>query len=77
MPMPRRALPPAALAAAAALLACAACSKPAPPDTDRPPEPQAAASELHAPIDRAKAADAQVEDAAAKQRAAIDAQAGD
>lgn len=65
----------AATAAAAALLLCAACTKPAPPDTERPPEPQAADA-IRKPIDRAKAAEAQVGDAAAKQRAAIAAQTG-
>jgi hypothetical protein len=81
-----------AAAALATLLLCAACSKPEPPETDRPPEPQAAqgadrqsaaaadATELRdaiqQPIDRAKAVDAQVQDAAAKQQAAVDAQSG-
>lgn len=74
MPMPRHAAP-AAATAAAALLLCAACTKPAPPDTERPPEPQATGA-IRKPIDRAKAAEGQVGDAAAKQRAAIDAQAG-
>ena len=101
MPMPahaRRLRAPATVVAAAiaTLLLCAACSKPEPPDTDRPPEPQATpapadqgatagntagnATELRdaiqQPIDRAKAVDGQVEDAAAKQRAAVDAQTG-
>ena len=81
-----------AVAAFATLLLCAACSKPEPPDTDRPPEPQAApapadrgttagnATELRdtiqQPIDRAKAVQDQVDAAAAKQRAAVDAQTG-
>jgi hypothetical protein len=84
--------PPVAIAAAAlaTLLLCAACSKPKPPETDRPPEPQAGsgpaatatsdATELRdaiqQPIDRAKAVDAQVQGAAAKQQAAVDAQSG-
>lgn len=81
MPVPR----PIILAAMAALLACAACSKPEPPETERPPEPQAQpeapqATELRdairQPIDRAKAVEGQVQDAAAQQQAAIDAQAG-
>ena len=76
MPMSRPAVPAAVAAiATTALLLCAACSKPRPPDTDRPPEPRAADA-IHQPIDRAKAAEGDVEDAAAKQRAAIDAQTG-
>ncbi len=76
MPMPRHAMATAmATAAATVLLLCAACTRPERPDTERPPEPQAAGA-IHAPIDRAKAAEGQVEDAAAKQRAAIDAQTG-
>lgn len=77
---------PLTLAILAVLLACTACSKPEPPETERPPEPQAQrpdeqqATELRdaiqQPIDRAKAVEAQVQDAAAAQQAAIDAQAG-
>jgi hypothetical protein len=68
-----------------AALSCAACSKPEPPDTDRPPEPKAQPESPQAtemrdairkPIDRAKAVEGQVQDAAAKQQAAIDAQTG-
>lgn len=94
MPMPvqaRRRVPAVALAT---LLLCAACSKPEPPETDRPPEPQATPEQpaadqgaaggnatglrdaIQRPIDRAKAVDGQVEDAAAQQRAAVDAQTG-
>ena len=92
MPMPahaRRLRAPATVVAAAiaTLLLCAACSKPAPPDTDRPPDQGATAGNtagnatelrdaIQQPIDRAKAVDGQVEDAAAKQRAAVDAQTG-
>ena len=91
MPMPARALrrTPAAVAALAAALLCAACSKPEPPDTERPPEPQAEPAQpadavdatelrdaIRQPVDRAKAVEGQVEDAAAKQRAAMDAQTG-
>ena len=101
MPMPaharrsarsRAGRPPVAIVAAAlaTLLLCAACSKPEPPPTDRPPEPQADAGQaataspdatelrdaIQQPIDRAKAVDAQVQDAAAKQQAAVDAQSG-
>ena len=101
MPMPaqvrrdersRAAAAPLALSAVSVLLLCVACSKPQPPETDRPPEPQAGATQgtdqgaaatgaglrdaIQQPIDRARAVDAQVEDAAAKQRAAVDAQSG-
>jgi hypothetical protein len=81
-----------AAAALATLLLCAACSKPKPPETDRPPEPQAGSGQaatatatsdatelrdaIQQPIDRAKAVDAQVQGAAAKQQAAVDAQSG-
>jgi len=69
------------------LLACAACSKPEPPKKEQPPEPQAQAQtpvETHtelrdaiqAPIDRAKAVEPEVLDAAKKQRDDIDAQTG-
>ena len=66
------------LAAIVAALVLAACTEPVPPDKQQPPEPQA--TELRdatqAPLDKAKAVDAQVEDAARQQRDAIDAQAG-
>lgn len=39
---------PAAAITLAALLLCSACSKPAPPETDRPPEPQADATQADA-----------------------------
>jgi len=69
------------------LLACGACSKPEPPEKEQPPEPQAQAQapiETHtelrdaiqAPIDRAKAVEPKVLDAAKKQRDEIDAQTG-
>jgi hypothetical protein len=66
------------------LLSCVACSKPEPPPTDEPPEPQATAASEHtelrdaiqAPIDRAKAVEQTVQDAADKQKAEIDAQTG-
>ena len=67
-----------------AMLLLAACGKPEPPPTERPPEPQAERPDqqqatqlrdaIRQPIDRAKAVDAQVQDTAATQRAAIDAQ---
>ena len=63
------------------LLALSACSKPAKPDKERPPEPKAEdATELRdtiqRPIDRAKAVEPQVLDAAKQEDAAIDAQTG-
>jgi hypothetical protein len=74
----RRPRMPAATIALAALLLCAACSKPAPPETDRPPEPQADAAQatIRQPIDRARAVQGEVDAGAAKQRADVDAQAG-
>jgi hypothetical protein len=61
------------------LCVCCACSKPKPPPTDEPPEPQAAThtelrDAIQAPIDRAKAVEQTVQEAADKQRAEIDAQ---
>jgi len=71
---------------AIALLAVAACTKPEPPPTDQPPEPQATATtqERHTelrdaiqrPIDKARAAEDVTLQAAERQRAAIDAQTG-
>ena len=67
------------------LLACAACSKPEPPKKEQPPEPQAQTpvethtelrDAIQAPIDRAKAVEPEVLDAAKKQRDDIDAQTG-
>ena len=57
-------------------LALAACSKPAPPDKDQPPEPKATAlrDAIQAPIDKAKAAQPQVLEAAKQQASDIDAQ---
>jgi hypothetical protein len=77
--------------ATALLCACAlgACSKPEPPEKDRPPEPQAQAKAaparpygnphamrdaIQAPIERAKSAEDVTLEAARKQQAAIDAQ---
>src|SRR3546814_684799 len=60
-------------------LACAACNRPPPPPPDQPPEPQANTQlrdAIQAPIDRAKAVEGAVQDAAEKQKAAIDAAAG-
>ena len=78
---------PRMIALCASLLCAAACSKPEPPPTDQPPEPQAQqpggqaqATELRdaiqRPIDRAKAVEPQVLDAAKQQQADIDAQTG-
>ena len=65
--------------AALLALACAACNRPPPPPPDQPPEPQADAA-LHdaigAPIARAKTVGDTVQDAAGKQKAAMDAAAG-
>ena len=59
-----------------AICSLGGCSKPEPPPTERPPEPQATQlrDAIRQPIDQAAAVDAQVQDAAATQRAAIDAQ---
>lgn len=82
-----------ALCTAALGLALAGCSKPEPPEKDRPPEPTAvaepvpgaaaadyasqslSAEEIRAPIDRAKAVEGTVLEAAKQQQAQIDAQA--
>lgn len=74
----RRILLPAVLLP---LLLCA-CDKPKPPPTDAPPAPTTSARDtqlrdaIQQPIDRAKAVEAQLQDAAARQQAAIDAQTG-
>lgn len=54
----------------------AGCSKPQPPEKERPVEPQATQlrDAIKAPIDKAKDVEKQVQDAAEAQRAAIDAQ---
>ena len=70
------------LGAAVLLLACSACNKPEPPKKEQPPKPQAAEQHtelrdaIQAPIDRAKAVEPQVIDAAKQQEDAIDAQTG-
>jgi hypothetical protein len=67
------------------VMACLACSRPEPPPTDEPPEPQAATAAgehtelrdaIRQPIEKAKAVEAAVQEAADKQRAEIDAQTG-
>ena len=81
-----RVLPACAIAL---LLSCAACSRPEPPPTDQPPEPQAgtavaATGERHTelrdaiqhPIDKAKAVEDVTLDAAERRAAEIDAQTG-
>ena len=64
---------------AIALCAVAACSKPEPPPTDQPPEPQAHTElrdAIKEPIDKAKAVEQDVQDAADQQRAQIEAAGG-
>ena len=58
------------------VLALAACSPPKPPEEERRPDPQAAASVVQAADaykDSARTAVAKTEEAAAKQKAALDA----
>lgn len=61
-----------------AFAACVACKSPEPPPTDDPPAPQATQlrDAIQAPIDKAKAVEDQVQDAADRQRAEIDAAGG-
>ncbi|MFL6591957.1 MAG: hypothetical protein ACJ8GK_04520 [Luteimonas sp.] len=66
-------------ALAAASVICTACSKPEPPDKEKRPVPQADTDlrdAIQAPIDRAKAVEPAVLDAAKKQQDQIDAQTG-
>lgn len=61
------------------LATLAACSKPQPPEKERPVEPQAAQhadmrEAIQAPIDKARDVQANTKKAAEAQRAAIDAQ---
>lgn len=67
------------------ILSCAlllvACSRPEPPPTDQPPEPQAEShtelrDAIQQPLDKARAVEQTVEDAAEQQREEIDAQTG-
>lgn len=63
-----------------ALLALAACSRPQPPEKERPPVPQATGAlreAIRAPLDKARGVEASVQARAAGQRAAIEAAAGD
>lgn len=64
--------------AALLLLASAACSRPEPVPANDPPEPQATQlrETIQAPIDRAKAVQDTVDEAADKRRAAIEAAGG-
>ena len=58
-----------------ALLLVAACSKPHPPEKERPPEPQAAlAHAIQAPIDKARSVQETVDEAAAERDAEIERQ---
>ena len=61
-----------------AFAACSACAPPEPPPTDEPPEPQATQlrDAIQAPIEKAKAVEDQVQDAADQQRAEIEATGG-
>ncbi len=61
-----------------AALSCAACTRPPPPPPENKPEPQATQlrDAIRAPIDKAKAAEGAVQDAADRQKAAIDAAVG-
>ena len=62
----------------AAIAGCAACSPPPKPPADQPPAPQATQlrNAIQAPIDKAKAVEDQVQDAADVQRKAIEAAGG-
>lgn len=64
--------------AIATVACCAACSPPPKPPTDQPPEPQATQlrDAIQAPIDKAKAVEGQLQDAADAQRKAIEAAGG-
>lgn len=61
--------------ALAAALSLAACSKPAPPEKERPPEPQSKAgmaATLHAPLEKAKHVQVDVDKDAEGTRKAVD-----
>lgn len=55
------------------MLLLAACGKPQPPDTERPPEPQASAMReaIAQPLEKAQAAKAAVEEVAGAEGAAL------
>lgn len=63
-----------------ALVALAGCNKPAMPDPERPPEPQAGHTQLRdaiqQPLDKARAVEDASKQAAEAQRAAIEAAGG-
>lgn len=67
-----------AFAASLITLSAVACTRPPDPPTDAPPEPQA--TRLHdaiqAPIDKARAVEDTLQDAAGQQRAEIEAATG-
>ena len=65
----------AATCATLLVLGTAACSRPEPVPANDPPEPQATQlrEAIQAPVDRAKAVEGTVQDAAEKQRAEIEA----
>lgn len=68
----------ALLAVLSTALTLGACRKPEPPPTDEPPEPQATQlrDAIQAPIDKARAVEDTVQDAADAQRAEIEAAGG-
>ena len=76
--MPTRLSVIAASAAVALALSTGACRKPEPPPTDQPPEPQATElrDAIQAPIEKARAVEDTVLEAAEQQRAAIQAAGG-
>lgn len=66
---------------ALSLAAMAGCSKPKPPPSDQPPEPKAEQhtelrDTIQEPIDKAKAVEKSVQDAADQQKAQIEAAGG-
>lgn len=60
---------------ALATVLLAGCQRPAPPDPERPPVPKAMARSLQQPLERAKAAQKTVDDAAAEREAKAEAAA--
>jgi len=51
-------------------VALAGCQRPAPPNPERPPQPQAMAKAINQPLDRAKAVQKTLEEAAERERKA-------